>query len=686
MGFNKYLLISIGLLFAFFLFSNTANASVLRKAPNNLGLVGYWSFEDATGTLATDFSGNGNIGTLNAGGAKPTWASGKVGSALSFDGSDYVTVTDTGSNVEVGSALTITAWVKPNASVSNINIVSRANFSYRFRLDGGNTLWAYLNGSVAAATTSSFTTTSDIWQHVAMVYDGVSNTVVFYLNGASDSKATSVSGVLDSPAQDLFIGSYTQGAEFFSGLIDEVRIYNRALSATEVADLYARSAISKINSSQKNFLTDGLVGYWSFDGNDISGTVAYDRAGTNNGTITGAVSTIGRLGQALSFDGSGDRINLDTNRYAINVESLSISFWEKTISSAGNVAVYSQGNSGSTNPVVVFGNYTMYPNAMSLSFRSDANSGNFEGISDSSTVYRDGEWHHFVGTRSGDDVVLYRDGSQVASTTLVGQGTGTTTLNKQTIGALGRSSYNFDWPGLIDEVRVYNRALSPTEVEVLYNAGSTKFNVSPKTSLTDGLVGYWTFDGADLTTTTSTDVSGNGNDGTLVGGVKPVIGRLGQALSFDGVNDYVIDAGGGASLDISTGTVGAWIKTTSAGSLYRGIASKQRAYGMFLKDNVFGIYDWGGVAWRSTDTALNDGIWHHVLFSFQSGVGSGTKLYIDGGLATTTTMSVSDQDVDFQIGWSNASNQYFNGSIDEVRVYDRVLSPTEVLQLYNMGK
>src|SRR3989338_8641011 len=99
---------SVIIIFVFIFFAPLfADAGALSKPPNNLGLMGYWPFEEGVGTRAGDYSGNGNNGTLTNG---PTWDVGKKGSALHFDGSDSY-VTRTGNNVASTSG-TITAWVK----------------------------------------------------------------------------------------------------------------------------------------------------------------------------------------------------------------------------------------------------------------------------------------------------------------------------------------------------------------------------------------------------------------------------------------------------------------------------------------------------------------------------------------------------------------------------------------------
>ena len=179
------------------------------------------------------------------------------------------------------------------------------------------------------------------------------------------------------------------------------------------------------------------------------------------------------------------------------------------------------------------------------------------------------------------------------------------------------------------------------------------------------------------------DLSGNGNNGTNNGAV-PTLGKRGQALSFNGTSQYA-NMGNATSVQLSLdGSVSAWVKTTGSGS-YKCIVAKQGNYGFFNNDGIFGIYDWGALAFRSSGVTINDGEWHFVTMTFQDGVSNGTVLYVDGVEKLITTMTISSQSNNLLVGYGNATGQYLNGSIDEVRVYNRVLSAAEVGQLYQTG-
>lgn len=238
---------------------------------------------------------------------------------------------------------------------------------------------------------------------------------------------------------------------------------------------------------------------------------------------------------------------------------------------------------------------------------------------------------------------------------------------------------------------------TPDSVSLKFNAGPTiatiyvnsqgKINVIKD----DNLVGYWPMD--ELIGGATYDASKNSNDGTIAigsGGSQSsttqawtagTYGKFGASLNFDGTDDYVNNTNANV-LQLTTGTESAWIKTSNAGSSYRGIVVKRSAYGLFLEDGVLIAYDWGASSDRTTGINLADGNWHHVAMTFQSGVTNGTILYIDGSAKATTTITVSSQANAVLTGAGATDSQMFNGQIDDVRIYNKILSPSDILNLH----
>lgn len=180
------------------------------------------------------------------------------------------------------------------------------------------------------------------------------------------------------------------------------------------------------------------------------------------------------------------------------------------------------------------------------------------------------------------------------------------------------------------------------------------------------------------------------NNGTATA-ITYASGKSGNAGVFNGTTSRVITTNN-ANLQLTTGSVCAYVKCTSAGSSYRGIVVKQNSYGLFLSNGVLLAYSWGSatgitVGDRSTGINLNDGLWHHVVLTFQLGVVNGTKIYIDGVLRLTTSIAVVNQTKSFVVGAGTSDEttiQNINGTIDSVSIFNKALSQSEVTEIYNL--
>lgn len=226
-----------------------------------------------------------------------------------------------------------------------------------------------------------------------------------------------------------------------------------------------------------------------------------------------------------------------------------------------------------------------------------------------------------------------------------------------------------------------NYEIQIVAVDVFYNKSivSNVLNISTNTTSavpTTGLVSYYKLE------SNSNDSYGS-NNGTDTS-VSYVSGKVNNAGSYNGSTSKTV-IGNPASLQLSTGSISCWIKTTSPGTAYRSIFGKTNAYNMFLNNSVFGIYSWAGTTgFKSTGRNLADGNWHHIVFVFESGT-SLNYLYIDGVLKLTTSMTVLNQTSNFEIGESTPNNQKINALIDEASVYNVKLSQSQVELIYNNG-
>jgi hypothetical protein len=206
------------------------------------------------------------------------------------------------------------------------------------------------------------------------------------------------------------------------------------------------------------------------------------------------------------------------------------------------------------------------------------------------------------------------------------------------------------------------------------------------------LVAHWQFD--ETEGLTAADSSGYGNDGELVGmsGVEWVAGHSGGALEFAGAIDspQYVDFGTGNSLQLSGSvTISAWAKINAgADEVYMGIGGKLRTapYAGFSlvrhSSHVYRLWadDGNGTLVATNSDAANytDTEWHHVVGVIDAGT---TSLYIDGAKqASTETVALTDSGELAHIGrqYSGLDDRYFNGMVDDVRIYYRALSAQEI--------
>ncbi|MFC4112797.1 LamG-like jellyroll fold domain-containing protein [Nonomuraea zeae] len=209
--------------------SNEASA-VVTEPPVNTGLVAAYGMNAGTGTAVADSSGTGNTGTATA----ATWAAGKYGQALSFNGtSSWVTVPDA-STLDLTGGMTLEAWVRP-ASVSGWRTVLMKEFgadlAYAVMGSGSSGPAAFIHTSSGANAPAPSNLPLNTWSHVGATYDG--STLRLYVNGVQVATNPTV-GNLRVGTGPLRIGGNSGSGEYFSGLIDEVRVYNKALTAAQV--------------------------------------------------------------------------------------------------------------------------------------------------------------------------------------------------------------------------------------------------------------------------------------------------------------------------------------------------------------------------------------------------------------------------------------------------------------------
>ena len=220
------------------------NNTNTTPALHNLTIVGYWKFNDGSGTLAKDSSGYGNNGTLRNGTAAcangdcPRWVTGIYGNAIIFDGiNDHVNISD--SNItNVTDPFTLSAWIRRNQTGADNSIIDHRDGSsngYGMRITDTDQLRCFVNadtGTLSVASTS--TIGAGGWTHVTCNYNAGNMSV--YINGSYDRSDT-LSSDATRGGGITRIGVSSSDTRYMNGTIDEIRIYNRALSASQISQL-----------------------------------------------------------------------------------------------------------------------------------------------------------------------------------------------------------------------------------------------------------------------------------------------------------------------------------------------------------------------------------------------------------------------------------------------------------------
>lgn len=694
-NFNLHIFVISYLLFVI-CFPASASAATM-KIPSSTGLVGYWSFNDGAGTKAGDSSGNGLTGTLNgAAGANnlPQWITGKLGKALSFDGTDdSVSISD--NPLMDGNSFTFSAWVYSNSIGTEQLVFSNDNGSIGWHLEVYNSrviMQIYPGGTWTYSTNPL---TSNTWYHIAVTYN--SGSVTYYLNGAQNGTASYSYTVPTGLTK--YIGLFFSGAYPWNGKIDDVRFYNRALSATEIKSIYQSSSIA-----QKVSVTSNLVGYWPL--NEGAGTKADDVSGNSNtGSLVNSPAwTSGKLGKALFFNGGTSRVTIPNTTSISLGGAYTTSLWFKTTTANRRIMV--KENSG--NPT----NYSLQIDGSGYLSGGVYDGTHNPSFSNTSKIVTDGLWHHAVLVRDGvSKLYVYVDNvpQSVTDTTV-----GFTITDATASVILGmRNDGTSQFVGSIDDFRIYNRALSATEIYNLYKLAGGIQNVSTNNFLTSGLTGLFSFDGKDMNWLTGTvfDRSVSGNNGVLTNmstTSSPVGGKLGQALSFNGSSNYI---NGFYNFPYTSNfTVSTWVYPRSQGGLGTIFSTENGCGGANNGWSIYAInvdssnfyFQWG--AGNANNWCYKPGNnhsynnWYHVVgVVLPSGK---LRLYVNGvmeweidgsysaGCIYTIANGIGPGD-NYTFGKypnGGCGGRFLNGRVDDSRVYNRALSDQEIKQLYNAGR
>ncbi|MCP4334722.1 MAG: DNRLRE domain-containing protein [Gammaproteobacteria bacterium] len=243
------------------------------------GPIAHWKLDETSGTTAVDSEG-GHDGVLTNG---PAWDIGNIDGALDFDGGNDVVLVPDDPTLDITGDISLIAWIRPNASGTQY-VIRKAQYGstdgYELSLSTTGKVFFRLNQNSSVNTyridsISDYPVDGTTWMHIAATYDGVTQRL--YINGVEEaSQAASV--VIGTNSTDLSLGGQQNGTSVINGLIDDARLYDRALSAGEIGDLYAAAAPSASGYTE-------MFQTWSATSNDSWQTVNLGAFGVPAGAV-----------------------------------------------------------------------------------------------------------------------------------------------------------------------------------------------------------------------------------------------------------------------------------------------------------------------------------------------------------------------------------------------------------------
>ncbi len=694
------------------------------------GPVGHWKMDENTGTTNIyDSSGNSYTGTMNGSMTSSAWVPGKIGAALKFDGTD--------DNISFGDVLgfertnpfTLMAWVKvPSGDAAARALIAKqvtgGDFNgYNFRKSATGTLTFILrqNGSSEIEVNSTATIDDNNWHHVVVSYDGSSlaTGVHIYIDGSPAATSTVSDDLAGNIANNVNLRLGARDTVslplYYNGVMDEARIYN-----------YVRNQKQIIEDMNADHPAGGSpiaspLGHWKFD--EQQGQTTYDSGfGGNNGTLgansssaaddpTWKVAGSGacKSNGCLSFDGSDDVVNVGSSGLVDPLSDYSLSAWVNVASGTGHT-MYSQANTANNQQLFL---WQVQTSQVIHTVRNNA------GTEFDCTFPRptSNEWTHLVLVRNGSSFSQYTNG--LLTGTCSGTASGTYTFNTSNIGRLIRLTSGGSFSGSLDEVKLYNSALTADEIKIDMNAGSAVALGGVLGSHESEMFGgnppiaWWKMDeNTENTCAGGTadvcDTSGNGNDGTKSSSSATtwVPGKTGSALRFDGTANEVAVSDTPFDFERTDSfTITAWVKTTkSNGSVIvtkRATTGGLAGYTFTYLDSsgfpqAFLVNTWSGTTNRIIvygDTKINDGNWHHVVMTYDgSSSANGVTFYVDGrknsNTITENTLSASIlNNENLKIGCANTcvTSDAWEGDLDDIKIYNYVRSQAQIAYDYNRG-
>ncbi len=616
-------------------------------------LVLYFSFDDEAVDEATDHSQYRNNGTIEG---EPEVVAGQFGSALMFDATDDQVVVPTNDTLDIENEITLMVWTRPGPNLtadwrnivgkSPTNVLGQTTFSYSIRADNSGAMrfslniggWQYVLGP---------TFEEDTWYHITGTYDGTQ--LILYVDGESVGMTTA-SGTINVTADPVCIGNLVNAAgasqnEYWSGVLDEVKIWDRALSADEVSRNMeqGRADLAKpMPYAWRPEPADGAMHEASWvtlrwSPGDLA--VSHDvYLGDNLDDVNDATrdSEVFRVNQAMTF--------------------------------------YVAGFPGFAYPEGLIPGTTYY-------WRIDE-----VNDADPNSPWKGHVWNFWIPSKKAYEPDP-ADGTEfvdpdVTLTWTAGMGAIMHTVYigdnfdevDSAAGGLPSPDTTYS-PNTLEFDTLYYWRIDEFDGVTTHKGDIWNFTTKPFIAIADpNLICWWTLN--EGSGTNILDWSGHGHDGTVQGNAEWVLGYDSTALHFmEGGGGYVVHSLGAAS-DWAAGTLALWVQTDAVGqdqysSAFSSHYPNSAGFQIDTDGGNPGLYrvNPSGLIFGPVTTA-----WVHLAMTFE---GTSATLYYNGEVAESGTLNDSTFN-QFALNINRNATNWLAGTIDDFRVYDKILTQDEI--------
>lgn len=635
-------------------------------------LLAFYRFSEGSGTAMVDSTGNGNDGALST---SSIWSIGRYGSGIFTDSTGEYGVVN-GNLFGNPRSVSLAAWVQTDISSGSEEVISIGDY-IALRIRSTSVEGFFYKGGITnrwLMTVGNTDITDGGWHHIVYTFDDVGNRQSLYIDGILSTTTNYTEGInyADILGDSTYIGTHgsLKPNYDFRGKIDEVRIYEGALTPDEVLQIYNETDI-------------GPLAHWALD--EGSGTSVVDSVSGITGTVENNASWQASSscisGACMFFDGSDSAQRINTNQDFswssnepftimawVNMRNpqtstflgkgLTGSSWEYSFrigGSSGLTPNFVYWNTGASPAIVVVSNQDLTPQ----------------------------EWHHLAVTFNGFTTKLFLDGTLTATQDGV-TGTFQNRSNTLNLGSSyfvsGAAGY---FPGLIDEVKIYNYDL--TEGQIGIEASQSKPTVTFEP------LGSWSLDETTGINAPNSGTLGSSANGLLVNGTSWTSdSHSGRAANFDGINDYIRIPNNSSFNMVSSYTLAAWVKVDNLAAsnehfvINRYNWSLNAGYGINILNTGEVRCDFNGSLGKfRTGYVVTPGEWNHLICLWN---GQNLTFYANGvNTASTSRTGLANYNTALHIGTpANAvgnDNFTLDGKIDEVKIYNYAISGEQIAAL-----